>query len=371
MLRGTTVKALILAGGYATRLRPLSCQKPKLLFPIAGEPLLERTIRTLRKAGVTEVVLAVNYLAEVLAAHFGRRHAGVKIQYSRETSPLGTAGPIKKAERILKMSDPFLVFNGDILFESELREMIQQHRKNKAIATIALKEVEDPSRFGVVVFDSEGRVSQFIEKPPKESAPSNYINAGIYVVSPKIFKYIPAGKKCSTEKEVYPILAEKRGLYAHIYQGEWFDIGKFDDYRTANWHYLKKISIKQPVIRENVSVKSSSDLSPPVLVGKESVIGENARIGPNTIIGSKNTIGRNAVIRESILFENVVVGDSSILDGCILGDAVNIGNYVHLGKEVVIADGVSVADHVRIVDDTHICPHKEVTSDIRESGFIK
>ncbi|WP_455367606.1 sugar phosphate nucleotidyltransferase [[Eubacterium] cellulosolvens] len=365
------MKALILAGGFATRLRPLSCQKPKLLFPIAGMPLLERTIGTLSKAGVTEIVLAVNYLAEVLAAHFGNQYAGVKIQYSREISPLGTAGPIKKAERILKMSDPFLVFNGDILFESELREMIQQHKKDRAIATIALKKVEDPSRFGVVVFDSDRRVSQFIEKPPKESAPSNYINAGIYVISPKIFKYIPAGKKCSTEKEVYPILAEKRGLYAHIYQGAWFDIGKFDDYRSANWHYLKKISIKRPAIRENVSIQSSSDIRPPVLVGKKSVIGENAHIGPNTIIGSKNTIGRRTIIRDSILFDNVVVGDSSILEGCILGDAVNIGDYVHLGKEVVIADGVSVADHVKIVDDTHICPHKEITSDVREPGFIK
>ncbi len=343
---------------------------PKLLFPIAGKPLLERTIETLRKSGVTEVVLAVNYLAEALAAHFENRHAGVKITYSREISPLGTAGPIKKAEKILKMSDPFLAFNGDILFEGDLQKMVQLHKKNKAVVTIALKKVEDPSRFGVVVFDSEMRVSQFVEKPPKESAPSNYINAGIYVLSPKIFKYIPAGKKCSTEKEVYPVLAEKRELYAHIYQGEWFDIGKFDDYRTANWYYLKKVSAIQPVIQENVSLKSSSDLKPPILVCKESIIGENACIGPNTIIGAKNTIGRDTIIENSILFENVVVGDSSILEGCILGDAVKLGNYVQVGKNVVIANGVSVADNVRIVGDTHICPHKEVTSDITDPSII-
>lgn len=364
------MKAFILAGGYATRLRPLSCQKPKLLFPIAGKPILERTIETLKTVGIDEVVLAVNFLADDLKSYFKSEYSGVKIRYSRETTPLGTAGPLKKAEKILKDSDSFFVFNGDILFEGNLKEMITRHQKTNAVATIALKEVENPSRFGVVVYDHDMQVHQFIEKPKKEDAPSNFINAGIYMMSPEIFDYIPSRKKFSTEKSVFPILATEKKLFAYNYQGVWFDIGAFEDFRLANKYYLEKIALKKPFIQGKVSVNISSDLMPPVLVGHGSTIEDNVCIGPYSIIGARNTIKRGSVIEDSILFDDVHIGENSVLKGCILGDGVIIENNVKVGEKAILADGVTVNSGVEIPDDTHICPHKEINADIMKSNNI-
>ena len=363
------MKALILAGGYATRLRPLSCQKPKLLFPVAGRPIIERTIEALKKAGVDEVVLAVNYLADVLESHLKSEYAGVKITYSRDPSPLGTAGPIKLAEKVLKGSDPFLAFNGDILFETDLKEMVALHRERRAVATIALREVDEPSRFGVVVLNGEMRVREFVEKPKKEEAPSNLINAGIYVMSPQILSYIPPGRRFSSEEDVFPVLAKEKKLYAYRYQGGWFDIGTTEDFRNANRRYLEKISRNEPLIQETASVHGSACLKPPLLICAHSTVEADAEVGPYSVIGSKNTIKEHSVITESILFDDVYVGASSTMRGCTLGDGVYIGDRVTLGRNVVIAEGAKLDSGVKVADDVCICSYREIKEDIVDPGL--
>ncbi len=196
------MKALILAGGFATRLRPLSCTRPKLLFPIANRPLLDLTLERLAANGVKEAVLAVNFMADALERACGRSKYGVKLRYSRDAptsettgspqSSLGTGGPVKKAEKLLGQRDPFFVLNGDILTDADYREIMERHKNNEGIGTVALRRVADPSRFGVVELSVENRITKFIEKPSR-NAPSNLANAGIYVFEPDIFNYILAG----------------------------------------------------------------------------------------------------------------------------------------------------------------------------------
>jgi NDP-sugar pyrophosphorylase family protein len=186
-----------LAGGFGTRLRPLSCTRPKLLFPIGNKPLLDWTLKNLAESNVKEVILAVNYMAEAFAHRYGNTVYRMRLHYSRETVPLGTGGPIKKAEDVIGHDEPFLVLNGDIFTNIDYAKVVKRHMENDAIASIMLYEVEDPSRYGTVELTKSNRVVRFVEKPPKGKAPSKLVNAGIYVLEPKIFDYIPEGKRTS------------------------------------------------------------------------------------------------------------------------------------------------------------------------------
>ena len=204
------VKAFILAGGFGTRLRPLSCTRPKLLFPIGNKPLLDWTLERLEKSGVKQVILAVNYMAEAFIQRYGKSAHGIKLTYSRETKPMRTGGPIKQAEKLIGRDEPFLVLNGDIFTNINFVELIKKHNETtNATATIALYRVEDPSRYGVVELTERECIVRFEEKPSPGKEPSNLANAGIYVLEPEVFDYIPIGRPVSLEREVFPILAQE------------------------------------------------------------------------------------------------------------------------------------------------------------------
>src|SRR4030065_2127707 len=234
------MKALILAGGFGTRLRPLSCTRPKTLFEIVKKPLLQWIFERLAKNNVKEAILAVNQLTEYNVRQQRIPKSGLTVKFSHDPpkKPLGTAGPIKKAEKLISHSEPFLVLNGDIFADVSYREILESHTKRKALATIALCKVEDPSRYGVVEMAEGERIKRFIEKPTKDAAPSNLINAGVYVLSPEVFKLIPEGKAVSMEREIFPTLAEEGRLYGHFIQGLWMDIGKPEEYLQPNRRLL-------------------------------------------------------------------------------------------------------------------------------------
>lgn len=197
------MKAVVLAGGFGTRLRPLSCTRPKHLFPIGNKPQLDWTLEKLSKSGVKEAILAVNYMADLYVSHFKKSKTNIKVTFSRDISatdkrsvyqrPLGTGGPIKNVEKLIGHKEPFLVLNGDVLTNINYTELVKKHRsKSKALATIALFKVDDPSRYGVAELTKDNRILHFVEKPPREKAPSNLINAGIYVLEPKSSTIFPA-----------------------------------------------------------------------------------------------------------------------------------------------------------------------------------
>ncbi len=199
------VKALILAGGYATRLRPLGCSNPKLLFPVVGVPLIDLMVSWLKEAGIGEVILAVNHLSERLRIEAGERRLGTKVILSVEENPLGTTGPIRLAKRLLE-DQPFVVVNGDVVSDINLREMVKSHEEHEAEATVGLVAVLDPKPYGSVAIDLKGRVTRFEEKP-KGLRGSGLINAGAYVLDPSIMDRIPGGRPVSMEFAIFPELA--------------------------------------------------------------------------------------------------------------------------------------------------------------------
>ncbi len=361
------MKALILAGGFGTRLRPLSCTRPKLLFPIANKPLLDLILERLARNGVAEAILAVNFMADSLEQVFGRKRYGVKLHYSIDKSPkggisnsqksLGTGGPVKQAEKLLGTKEPFFVLNGDILTDVDYLEIMEAHRTYDAVATLALHKVEDPSRFGVAKLTRENMIEKFVEKPVK-NVPSNKVNAGIYVLEPDIFQYIQAGKKCSIEREVFPKLAEEGKLFGHEIKGLWVDVGKPADYIRANalWlatklnggHSMKIIHGEGSQIRENVAI------------GESVRLGEAAIIGPNVSIGNGVCVGDKVHIENSVIFPNATILDLSSVNGAVIGEYVTIGRNVKIERGCLIGDHATIQDNTTLKENVKVCPSKEV-----------
>jgi mannose-1-phosphate guanylyltransferase len=216
------------------------------MFPIVNKPLLQWTLERLAKHGIKEAIMAVNYQTEMAIKQYGVHKAGVHVKYSRDPfkKPLGTGGPIKKAENLIGPESPFLTLNGDIFADVDYEELMRKHENTGAVATLALHRVQNPSRYGVAELDKQSRIRIFIEKP--KSASSALINAGVYVFSKEIFKYIPSNVAISLERQVFPILAEKGLLHGQVIDGTWTDIGKPEDYFAINKELLRRILPKRP-----------------------------------------------------------------------------------------------------------------------------
>ena len=361
------MKALILAGGFGTRLRPLSCTRPKTLFPIVNRPLLQWIYERLAENDVAEAILAVNKQTEWFIKQKKLKKHGLKIRYSSDplNTPLGTAGPIKRAEKLIGHDEPFLVLNGDIFADLSYREILETHRKRKAVGTIALCEVENPSRYGVAELDRGNRIKRFIEKPDRGTAPTNFINAGVYVVSPKIFDFIQKGKAVSMEREIFPQLAQKRVLYGHVTHGLWMDIGKPDEYLKTN-----KILLDQLFIERKWQYSGDFTVRPSVALDNHVTVESRSVVGPYAVLGKGVHIGRGVQIRDSVIFPNVKIGDSSSIEGAIIGEGASIGKTVKVGRGCIVGDRAKIRDDVLLSEEVAICPGKEVSENILEPKML-
>jgi NDP-sugar pyrophosphorylase family protein len=365
------VKALILAGGFGTRLRPLSCTRPKLMFPVANKPILDRILKNLSEHGVTHVVLAVNYLADILIHNFGDSKYGIKISYSYEKKPLGTGGPIKKAEELLNDNDdPFFVLNGDILTSINYLDLLDTHRKTNAIATLALYEVDDPSRFGVVDINGKGQIRRFVEKPKIEEAPSKLINAGVYVLDQSIFDIIPEGKKISIEREVFPLLAVKDRLYGLKFDGIWVDVGKPTDFIRANKLMLDLMASETPFLEKNVQIDDNATIIPPVAIGKSAVIKEETCIGPYVSIGEGVTVSKGTKIENSIIFSKAWIDRFTSIRGAIIGEGAIIEGWVKIEDGCIVGDHAIINNNVTLTQNVRVCPSKEVSDSILDPKIV-
>jgi mannose-1-phosphate guanylyltransferase len=352
----TPLKALILAGGFATRLRPLSCSRPKTLFPIVNKPLLQWIFERLADGGVDEVVLAVNALTKFYIQQHKPSKCGLKVRFSVDPpkTPLGTAGPLKKAEKLIGHDGSFIMLNGDIYADINYRELFEAHKKSGAVATIALCKVDDPCSFGVAELEGNA-IKRFVEKPPKGQAPSNLINAGAYVLSPEVFEYIPKGKAVSIEREVFPKLAKEGKLRGHCIGGLWIDIGKPHEYLEANKIVLD--SLAKNTKQKNIEAYVKN----PVALDSGVLVGENSIIGPYAILGKNVKVGANVQICNSVIFAEAHIADGAILNGAIVGEGAKIGKGVRLPKGCVVGDLAKVKDSVHMHDGQVVCPAKEVT----------
>jgi NDP-sugar pyrophosphorylase family protein len=361
------MKAVVLAGGYATRLRPISYNIPKLAFPVLGKPMINWTLDLLRDHGVDEAVLAVNYLADSLLAKVGKEHRGMRIRYSLEDRPLGTAGPVKLASHAIRVKDTFIVMNGDVIADVDLTEMLRLHKRTKAAVTDALHEVPDPGRFGVVQLGQAHRIQQFIEKPRLEETTSHMINAGIYMIEPSVLRMIPPKRKVSLETEIFPVLARQGKLVGFPFLGHWFDIGNFSDYQRANFELLREHGHRSILGHLGSGVVSDSRLKPPILFGDRTKIERTARVGPNVLLGKHCLISRGARVRDSIMFDRVAVGEGANISGAIIASDVSIGGGVSIEHGAVVSSNVKISDGVKIRRGGIVHPHKEISENV-ETG---
>jgi mannose-1-phosphate guanylyltransferase len=321
-----------------------------------NKPLLQWTFEKLAENGVDEAILAVNKLTAFHIRQQRVPRCGLKVRFSYDPPkmPLGTAGPVRKAEKLLGRDEPFFVLNGDLITEIDYKELLRAHSEGKAVATIALHEAEDPSRYGVAELENGSRIKRFVEKPAKGTEPSKLINAGVYVLSPKIFSYIPEGRAVSMEREVFPKLASENALFGHKVGGLWIDIGKPEEYLQTNKMLIEKCAYK-PRRGAKFTCKN------PVVFGKGCSIGEGSVIGPFVVLGRNVTVGKGVWIRDSVVFEDAKIEDEATIEGALIGEAAKIGRKVKIPEGCVIADHAKVKEGVALPEKVHVCPAKEVT----------
>ena len=320
------MRALILAGGLGTRLRPLTYTRPKHLLPIANRPHIEHLLGLLNDSGVREAVLMTSYLADEFSTTIDQaRESGFTMHVTHEEEPLGTAGAIKNAEDFAR-EGTCLVFNGDVLTDIDVNALVAFHRDRDAEATIFLTPVDDPSRFGIVPTDADGRVQAFIEKPAPEEASTNLINAGIYVFEPSVLDRIPAGEAWSTERQLFPgLVEEKAALFATALPGYWRDIGTAESLLDGNLDALEG----------SFRTDAVSEVGKP-LVDASAQIATSARVDMSCI-GAGARVADDAVISRSVLLPNATVGSGAHVSGSILGEGAVVSSQAR-------ADGATLGD---------------------------
>jgi NDP-sugar pyrophosphorylase family protein len=344
------MQALILAGGEGTRLRPLTIYTPKPVVPIVNRPFLFYQIDLLKHAEIRDVTLALGYQPSKIEDIFGDgREFGVHIRYVVETNALGTAGAYKNAEEQIRQTT--VVFNGDIITDVDLKKVVAFHREKKAIATIVLTPVENPSIYGLVETDSDGRVNRFIEKPKPEEINCNTINAGIYVLEPEILNDIPMGDKFSFEYQLFPaMLQAHRPVFGYTWSGYWMDIGTPQRYLKANDDLLngriKTFKVeRKPYIPANGGREG-------LLIDERSVIDPSCTIKPgaeivNSVLGPNCFIEERARIENSVLLAGARVGKATEVRGSVVGKSALIGRFAKV-ENSVLGDKSSLTDYTMV-----------------------
>ena len=357
------MQAVILVGGEGTRLRPLTYGTPKPMVPLFGVPFLERTIARLRGAGVTDVVLATGYLPQAIRDHFceGDR-IGVRITYVVEDTPLGTAGAIRNVAD--KITGPFFVLNGDVLTGLDLRAMLAFHEIRGGIGVLHTIRVDDPSAFGCVVADAVGRVSSFVEKPPRESAPTNDINAGTYLLERSVLDAIPAGRPVSIERETFPqLIAAGEALYSFTTTDYWLDVGRPAQYLQAHNDVLDgKLSLDVPggevTERGKLWLVGASgapaNLHLPSFLGDGVELDPSADVGPYAVLGKGCTVGPNASVRDSVLWDGVAVEAGARVADAILASDVSVGKSAVVEFGAVVGHGAVIAANTVLEPDARV-----------------
>ncbi len=335
------MQAVILVGGFGTRLRPLTRDIPKQMLPVVDRPIIEHVVAHLAGHGVTRVVLSLGFRPEAFAdAYPDGTCAGLPLHYAVEPEPLDTAGAVRFAALeagIGADDDTFLVLNGDVLTDLDIGAMIASHRAAGAEATLALTEVDDPSRYGVVPTDAEGRVLGFVEKPDAESAPSRWINAGTYVLEPSILDRIPDGRPVSIEREVFPAMAAEGCLHAMRSDAYWIDTGTPEAYIRAQLDLVDGTRGDLPAVHPSATVDPSAEV-------RRSIVMAGATVGPgahllNSIVMDGGRVGAGAVVVDSVVGPGAHVGEgASLTDLTVIGAAEMVGAGIQLAAARVPGD---------------------------------
>ncbi len=353
------MKAIILAGGKGTRLRPLSCNTNKVMVPLLNRPFLDHIICYIRKHNICEIILTLGYLPEQIQSYFGDGSKfGVKITYLVEEFPLGSAGAAKNAEGLL--NDSFIVLNGDIFTDFNLTDMMAQHRDGNAIATMALTSVDNPTIYGVVETDSQGKVTCFKEKPGWDEITTNMINAGIYILEPEILSYIPSNKFFTFERDIFPAFMGKgQVIYGYPFEAYWTDVGTPELYLKLHHDLLNRLD-KSIKFEGESSVHPSAQIEGPAVFGKNCFIGKNVVIKGPAALGPECRIEEGASIEGAILWQKSKVGRGAKLKNCIVASNCYIAEKSEVLDDCVLGNGVVIEEGNTLAQGIRIWPGKSI-----------
>jgi mannose-1-phosphate guanylyltransferase len=358
------MKAVILVGGEATRLRPLTCNTPKIMIPVLNRPFLEHLVGYLKKHNVVDIILAVGKLPEQIRDYFGDgSKLGVRLTYSIENLPLGTAGAVKNAERFL--DDSFIVLNGDIFTDIDLSRMMRLHGENKAVASLGLTPVEDPTIYGVVETDSEDRVRRFIEKPSRDKVTTNMINAGIYILAPDILSYIAPDTFSMFERDVFPPLLEKgQVIHGYPFQDYWIDIGTPGKYLKLHHDLLRRQLGNKGIEFEGESfVHSSAQIEGPAVIGEGCFIDRNSIVRGPAVLGARCRVEEGAVVEGAVLWQDCQVSKGARLRNCLVACRCHVGEESKIPDDCVLGDDVLVGKGSKLSQGIKVWPGKTIEPD--------
>ncbi|HEV7932588.1 MAG TPA: mannose-1-phosphate guanyltransferase [Actinomadura sp.] len=364
------MKAVVMAGGEGTRLRPMTANQPKPLLPVINRPIMEHVLRLLKRHGLSETVVTVQFLAALIRNYFGDgEELGMSLHYATEEVPLGTAGSVKNAQEALR-DEPFLVISGDALTDIDLSDMVRFHRKNGAMVTIGLKRVPNPLEFGIVITDEEGRIQRFLEKPTWGQVFSDTVNTGIYVMEPEVLNCFASGEPMDWSRDVFPKLLEGgRPLYGYIADGYWEDVGTHESYLKAQADMLSgRVDVDIPgfEMSEGVWIGDGAEVDPeavlkgPVYIGDYAKVEAGAELREFTVLGSNVVIKEGAFLHRAVVHDNVFVGPSVHLRGCVIGKNTDLMAGVRVEEGAVIGDECVVEAEAYISSDVKVYPFKTV-----------
>jgi mannose-1-phosphate guanylyltransferase/phosphomannomutase len=343
------MKAMILAAGVGSRLDPLTRNVPKPMVPIVNRPVIEHIIHLLKKYGFMDIMVNLHYLGDAIEEHLqdGSRF-GVKISYSHEDKLWGDAGSVKRCEKFFLEgpNEPFLVVGGDDISDKDLGKLVTSHMEKRALVTIGLSLVDDPSEYGIVLMNERNRITRFLEKPKGEIIFSNTANTGVYVFDQSIFDYIPQKVFYGFGHNLFPLLLEQRKpLFGHLTSSYWKDVGNLKVYRDTHSDALAgRVMLDMPAkecrkwvwMGENVEIHPTAEIGYPVFIGDNVCIEEGAQIHENTVIGNNCVVEIGAILKETIMWDGAVVQRHTQLERCV------VGNSCHVKSNAAVFDGVIV-----------------------------
>jgi mannose-1-phosphate guanylyltransferase / phosphomannomutase len=363
------VKAVIMAGGEGTRLRPLTSNQPKPMLAMANRPMMEHVVHLLRQHGMSDIVVTVAFMANAVRNYFGDgSELGVRMVYATEETPLGTAGSVLNARE--ELDQRFLVISGDVLTDLDLSAVVDFHETKGALATLALSAVENPLEFGIVITREDGSIERFLEKPTWGQVFSDTINTGIYVLEPEIFDFIPGDRAVDFSSEVFPsVLEAGRPLYGFVASGYWEDVGTTQAYLKAHQDLLDdrvQVEIDGFPLRPGVWLGRGSIVDPSAVVEGPAIIGDNCSVGPGAVLGEYTTLGANVrlaegvQIRRSVVADNGSLGPGARVEGAVIGRNCDLRRGARCEPGAVLGEGCLIGADAVIRSDVKVYPFKTV-----------
>jgi len=364
------MKAVVMAGGEGSRLRPMTANLPKPLLPVCNRPVMEHVLRLLRRHGVTDTVVTLQFLASLVRNYFGDGdELGMTLQYATEQRPLGTAGSVKNAETALR-DDTFLVLSGDALTDADLGGMLEFHRASGALVTVGLKSVPDPLEYGIVICDQEGRVNRFLEKPTWGQVFSDTVNTGIYVMEPEVLAEVAADEEVDWSADVFPrLLARGAPVFGYSFSGYWEDVGTLESYRQAHLDVLnRQVDVEMDAfemspgvwVAESAEVDPDVEIEGPVLVGDYTRVEAGAALRPYAVLGDNVVVKAGAVVERSVVHDNVFIGPRVSLRGAVIGRNSDVMRGARVDEGAVIGDDCVVEQEAFLSAGVKVYPFKTV-----------